>query len=127
MLTKLLLKANNTFLNFFGGRTNRTDVRLIELPANETTKEIICPYGTWSFDIRVTADGVGEFYKVIHQGGVEQFFIANALVGGNPQELRPFFPGQPYIERQDSFQIKNDSNGTLLVYLTFHRVTKNDN
>ncbi len=117
-----LARAKNGFLNFFRNKINRTTTQKYLLGNNEFTPEIICPFGTWSWCLRIypTANpGADTIILVLNGVRIQLFFdLAN-----NDFEFFEFrLPGQPYIERQDSIQIGNELGIDAEFYLLFDRV-----
>ena len=119
-----LSRAKSGFLNFFKNKINRTTTQKFFLLNGQLTPEIICPFVTWSWSIRVfpTLPPTSDFF-VVKLNGV----IINVKAKFDPALDEFWFhsfdmPGEPYLERQDTIEIQSRLGQDAEFYILFHRV-----
>jgi len=119
-----LARAKSGFLNFYKNKINRTTTQKFFLQNGQLTPEIICPFGTWAWEIKIfpTLPPTADFF-VIKLNGV----VINVKAKFDPaldefwfQEFK--MPGEPYLERQDSIEIQSRLGQDAEFYILFHRV-----
>jgi len=125
MLSNWLKNSKNTFIAFFGTKTNRTTVQNIYLQPGITSKDLIVPFGTWQWSVYGSVFvNQGKTYSLIMEGG-HIMSKAVSLQSGDIIE-KHVFEGVPYVERQDRFKIKNTSNEEICFHLIYHRIQKSN-
>ena len=127
ILRTWLSKAKSNSLRFFGNKTNRTAVQIFDLNDTEQTPEIVCPYGTWHVDVRFRFNreqNPTAFITLFVNGQPIQLnFNVPTFEGTNSMDKVIHFPGSPYVERSDTFAVRNDTGeDKLQVYFIFHRI-----
>lgn len=119
-----LSRAKSGFLNFYKNKINRTTTQKFFLQNGQLTPEIICPFGTWSWEIKIfpSQPPTADFF-VVKLNGV----VINVSVKWDPVtndfKFPPFvMPGSTYLERQDSIEIQSRLGQDAEFYILFHRV-----
>ena len=115
-----LQNAKSNFVSFWADKVNRTTVLTFDgtTPANSLV-DVPLPKGTWWFEFRNT--GGGEIIITFANGGTME--IRGQVGATSPLHDNVFFPGAPYVERDDIFKeidITNISGGKLEIVC--HRI-----
>lgn len=117
---KTLKKAQSKFLTFWGSKTNRTTILNVKVAAGEKSKSFRVPDGTFSFEIYGVTTAPSSCEIVFPTGTV--FAMANTVISEKPPLRKYFFPGVPYLERSDTFILKNTSALLITFVITYHKV-----
>lgn len=125
ILSEGLKASNDTGLKFWSNKINRTNILPIELTPGvltETSTEIICPDGSFRYEIYITTEagfvGTGEV-QIIINGFTYQI---NNYVGGANKFLLFEKKGQPYVLVRDTIQLVNKLGVACTFYLFFDRI-----